>query len=399
MRRRILGAACLIGLAFAAAASAQGTDDTVLLRYRFQPGQEFHYHLTLNSDMTMSFAGITPPPGASMPGRMPMTISGTYELSQKVKSVTPDGTATVTVGVDKMDLNTSMMGMNITARLAPDGKLETLMNGRPMPVPSAANAPLSHRYFDVTIDPTGKTTGLNPEVMRAMSQVLGGQNAGPSLFPGLPGIGGLAFPEKPVKPGDTWETKTELTVPIPALGPPGAGAGGTAAAGTISVNYAMQNKLLRVENGQAVIESRVTISMPPGSRIKLPTAPGAPPGMQMSFQKMEQTGTATQRYQVEPGTLDGSDSDVRLAMTMAVNLPPGMRPGAAAAAPPAGGAARSRGAKPGAASYRPGTTAASPPAAPRSLQISLDGTMKMKMERIDAVSPPLTAPAAPPTGP
>src|SRR5215208_3684260 len=75
MKRQILGAAGLLWLALATAAAAQGPDEAVMLRYRFQPGQEFRYRLTLTGDMAMAMAGMALPPGANVPSRIPMTMT------------------------------------------------------------------------------------------------------------------------------------------------------------------------------------------------------------------------------------------------------------------------------------------------------------------------------------
>ena len=51
MKRRTFGAACLIGIVLTATARVQGADEGVLLRYHFQPGQEYRYRITMSGDM------------------------------------------------------------------------------------------------------------------------------------------------------------------------------------------------------------------------------------------------------------------------------------------------------------------------------------------------------------
>src|SRR5947209_1348867 len=117
MKRRTLGAAGLIGIALAATVRARGADEGVLLRYRFQPGQEYRYRMTVNGDLPITPGAGAPPGGVLFPGPIPSTMKGTYEWVQRVKSVSPEGVATVSLSLDKMDLTTSVLGMSIVARL------------------------------------------------------------------------------------------------------------------------------------------------------------------------------------------------------------------------------------------------------------------------------------------
>src|SRR5207245_10444136 len=75
MKRRTFGAACLIGIALAGGVRAQETGEAVLLRYHFQPGQEFRYRLTITGDMGMAFSCLTTPPCATKPVRLVSTMT------------------------------------------------------------------------------------------------------------------------------------------------------------------------------------------------------------------------------------------------------------------------------------------------------------------------------------
>jgi hypothetical protein len=389
MTRRTLGVAALLWLGLAAAALAQ--DEPVQLRYRFQPGQEFRYRLTINGDLAMTMAGIKPPPGANIPPRIPMALSGTYEWVQKVKSVAADGSATVSISLDKMEMTTGVMGMNIAMRLAPGGKLETLMNGQPMAMPpGAAPASLPSPLYEATISPAGKITGVSTESLRAMSQLYGGQNVAGMFNGGMPGTG-LLLPEQPVKPGDTWNTKWDMTIPIPTPGPGGPAAGG-GVAGTIPVSINARNRLAKVENGQATIETQVTTAVPAGMKLNLPQTTGAPPGMSLRFEKMDQSMSGAYRFGIEQGAIEGGDLDAKMDIGMAMGFPPGA-PGMAPPAPAAGRTAparatkspRSRSVKPSArarASTPPAQHGSMPATAPAGLKIGIGGTMKLKIDRV-----------------
>jgi hypothetical protein len=397
MRRRTLGAAGLLWLALAAAARAQGPDDAVQLRYRFQPGQEFRYRMTMTGNMETSMGGLNLPGGAGAPRKIPMTMTFNWLMVQKVKSVTPEGVATITVGFDQMESGMAFMGMNITSRMAPDGKVETLMNGQPAQGAPAQTLP--NPLAEMTIDSTGKVAGISPESLQKMSQLMGGQNLS-SMFGGsMPGVGGLILPAKPVKPGESWESKMTLRMPIPMPGP----AGGAAGAGPVlTANYAIVNKLLRVEDGHAIVETRITATSPPGAKVPLNSMPGGPTGMSMAIEKMEQTLTGTQRFQIEEGALAGNDFDAKMDMRMAMGLPPGVGapPGGAPAPKPA---ARERAARTPAKPAKrrspapPAPSARSaPPAAPMSLKIGMGGTMKIQVERLAAADAPAPPPAPAP---
>lgn len=386
MKRRALGTACLIGVAFAAAAMAQAADDAVLLRYQFKPGEEFRYRMTMSGDMGTTIGGMTPPAGAALPGKIPSTVSGTYELVEKVTSVSPEGVAAVSVAMDKMDTTTSVIGMNVVVRLGAGGKVETLMNGQPMPLPNMPNTTLPNPLYEIKIDPSGKVTPTTPSPSSAMSRLFGGQNISAMFNSDLPGIGMLMLPEKPVKPGDTWDTQREVHVPLAMPGMAGGGPGGAAPGTPFTLKTSIHNKLARIEDGHAVIETQVTATAPPGARVPLPGGGAAPSGASMTIQKMDQSMTGTQRFNVEQGFIEGGDNEMKIAIVMAMGLPAGL-PGAGPGVKLGANTKAAPGKKPAAA-----TVADAPAGAPRSLMISVDGTIKMKIARL--VTPP-AAGAAP----
>ena len=392
MRRRTLGVAGLIWLALAGAAAAEGTDDAVLLRYHFQPGQEYRYRMTMNGEMPMTMGGITPPPGANMPGKIPVTMNWTMEMVQKVKSVTPDGAATISFGMDKMEMTTGMMGMSIVARLGAGGKMETLMNGQPMTLPNMPATTFPNPFYEATVDPMGKISGVNPDSAKALSQLFRGQNIS-TLFNGMPGMGGLFLPEKPIKPGDTWDSTYSIQMPVQMPGPGGGAVGGAGTGATLPLSFAVHNKLARVENGYAIIETQMSANSSPGTKMTLPSAPGMPPGMSMSMEKMSQSLTGTLRFQMEQGSMESGDYDAHMMMQMAMGLPPGM----AAAAPgaPAGAAAKKSATRAGTGAAKPHPAPGGAAAAPAGLKIGVDGTLKLKVERLAAADAPPAPPAAP----
>jgi hypothetical protein len=213
-----------------------------------------------------------------------------------------------------------------------------------------------------------------------MSQLFGGQNIASLFNGGMPGMGMVVLPADRIRPGETWDTKTQMQVPAPTPGPPGAGAAGPGTGGTIPVSYMVRNKLLRVENGRAVIESRVTTSLPAGSKLSISAGAGALPGMSMALEKLEQSMTGTQRLHLEQGLIEGGDFDIKTAMTMDMGLPPGLPGLGPEPAPLAPGAA----APPDGADRAP---APGPAAPPSGLKIGADGAIKVKLDRVTGAAP------------
>ena len=388
MKRRTPGAACLIGIVLTATARVQGADEGVLLRYHFQPGQEYRYRITMSGDMATSIGGIAAPGGAALPGKIPSTMNGTYELVQKVKSVLPEGVATVSVAMDKMELTTAVMGINLVARLGAGGKLETLMNGQPAPFPNMPNTALPNPLYEIKIDPAGKVTRAAPDASNAMSGLFGGQNMSAMFNSDMPGMGMVLLPEKPVKPGDTWDTQRDVQVPIAMAMPglTGGGPGGPPAGLSLSLRTSIHNKLLRVENGRAVIETQATASTPPGAKTPSGGGAAAPSGPGLTFEKMDQSMSGRERLNIEQGVIEDADNEIKLAMVMSMGLPAGL-PGVGPGVKPGSNTETAPAKKP-----VPATVAAAPAAGPTSLKIGVDGTIKMKIERVHT---PAAAPAGP----
>ncbi len=387
MRRYRIAGACLACVAIAAAAVGEGTGGGVLLRYHFRPGQEFRYRMTVSGDLPITPGGAAATAGSILlPAQIPTTMNGTYEWVQQVKSVSPEGVATVSLSVNKMDLTTSVMGMNIVARLGAGRKMETLMNGQPLPFAAGPDAPVPNPLAEVQIDATGKIAGAGGESARSMSRLFGGQNI-TSIFSGsMPGMGMVTFPDKPVKPGDTWDTTTEIQVSVSPPGPGGVGGVGSPPGALVSQTATVHNKLLRVETGRAVIETRVTATAPPGGKTSLSGGTPAPGGMSMSIDKMEQSATGTERFNVGQGVIEGGDFDLKIASLVSLGMPhPEPGPGAQETQPPAPDKAPDAAGQPGAA--------APPAGAPTSMRIGVDGTLKVKIERVTA-APAAAAPAA-----
>src|SRR3712207_3866604 len=67
----------------------------VKLAYKFRPGAVYRYRLTANGTMNIDLSKMGLPPGAGAPGAMPVDMTMQLNLTQRVKSVAADGSATV----------------------------------------------------------------------------------------------------------------------------------------------------------------------------------------------------------------------------------------------------------------------------------------------------------------
>ena len=98
--------------------------------------------------------------------------------------------------------------------------------------------------------------------------------------------------------------------------------------------------------------------------------------------KMDQSMTGTQRFNVEQGVIEGGDFAMTMAMNMLLGLPAGrggaQAPGAKPAPKPGSAPAPAAGAKPGAPDKPPAG------AAPAPMHMNMDGTAKIKIDRVTA---------------
>jgi hypothetical protein len=97
----------------------------------------------------------------------------------------------------------------------------------------------------------------------------------------------------------------------------------------------------------------------------------------MTFEKMDQSMSGTERFNIEQGVIESGDNDMKIAMVIAMGLPGGL-PGAAPGLIPGSDTETEPAKKPGTAI----AVAAQAPG-PGSLKIGVDGTIKMKIERVN----------------
>ena len=101
---------------------------------------------------------------------------------------------------------------------------------------------------------------------------------------------------------------------------------------------------------------------------------------------MDQSMSGRERLNIEQGVIEDADNEIKLAMVMSMGLPAGL-PGVGPGVKPGSNTETAPAKKP-----VPATVAAAPAAGPTSLKIGVDGTIKMKIERVHT---PAAAPAGP----
>ena len=143
----------------------------VTLRYQFKPGQVRKYKTMMTGAGEMS--GVTGEP-------VRMVIEGSSVTKQEVLEVAEDGTATVEMQVIEGEMKMNMGGMEQT-----------------MPFPTAKTT--------LKMTPRGKATVEKAE----------GLPAGPGMqFDFSDVMGGIEFPEKDLKEGESWSGQTKMTLPM-----------------------------------------------------------------------------------------------------------------------------------------------------------------------------------------
>jgi len=263
------------------------------------------------------------------------------EMSQRIKDVAADGTASITQQLQTMNMTNKVMGQQMVAKFE-GGKFSMLMNGQPMQLPPGQGMNPGEqmgRAIDMKISRRGQVLGLEGAAREALQKVFQGAQVSHAFGSGTLGAGMLVLPEAPIRVGQNWEDKQLLRVPVPA-GP--GGPGGT----PIEVSYRVQNTLSKLEPGAggagrlAVIATRAEATMPetklsaPGEANKAGAGGGAQPGFAMTIRDFKQTVDGTVRFDSDAGVVQGGDYKVGLAMKMEMPFgAPGAAAGAAAATP------------------------------------------------------------------
>lgn len=213
-------AACLL-LCFTVIAAPSVRAQDATLRYRWTQGEEFRYRYTQQSTMTMSGTGLAPG------GESAVDSTLTQRLRTIVDDVAADGTVTLRQVIDavRIDINApfgrSVFDSAATGSIAADDRLSQSITG--------AYSAMIGQAITLVIAPSGtvqKVEGMSAILERMLKAQPGtmpadalerlknsfSDDAARYMFE----RGFASFPERPLKPGDTWDD--QLTVNLPMFG-------------------------------------------------------------------------------------------------------------------------------------------------------------------------------------
>jgi hypothetical protein len=328
-RSRIAALGALVALAAGTSLVRAQEDAGVKLEYKWKAGQVFRYRVTAGGTINTKMEGLPAPAGAPPPpGSIPMELQMTIEMSQRVKEVAPDGSATLTQQLETMNMTNKVMGQQMLSKFE-NGKFTMTMNGQPMQMPPGARGDsmnLAGKPVDIKLTRRGQVLAVEGAGREALARMFQGTNLGQVFGAGTPGAGMTILPEAPVKVGQNWNDKQMVTLPIPIPGPPGA------APTALQINYTVQNTLTGLEGAGAervaVIATKADVTMPE-TKLNVPADPQKPGAatLPMGFRDFSQKVEGTVRFDPEAGFVRSGDYNVNLGMKMDLPFPP---PGGAA---------------------------------------------------------------------
>lgn len=304
-----IAVAALIALAFAGASpnavSTAAFRQEVKLAYKWNPGETIRYRMLQQTSSTIS--GL---PGGSPDVTVEQVIDQVFRST--VESVAPDGTTVLRQVIESMRMNVD----------SPMGKL-AFDSAKPASSSNPAEAAMTNVFaaligesFLVTLSPTGvvqKVDGVS-RVMDNIFKKMPPEAAGP-LFEGMKaGLNDEAiknmfaqsfaqFPERPIKPGETWENK--LTIPNPVLG-----------AITTTSNSTLTG--LEETGGTQIAKIALKLKI---ERDATAAPVAGPMGMKTDLQPS--TGDADVLFDVTKGRLQRGTSRITMPMTMSGVAPDG----------------------------------------------------------------------------
>jgi hypothetical protein len=274
----------------------------VKLAYTWSPGVPLRYRLTQTTVTTMS----------GMPGMGDMTLEQTMTqvLRSVAEKVASDGTATLQQVIEsvKMDMSTPMGKMSFDS--ANPGETQdptggvmkdifSAMINEPFVVVMAATGRIqSVEGLSRVVEKIVKTLPQNPGSAAALGALKG--SLGDDAMRGMIGHGFVAFPDKPVKAGETWTGQLKNT--NPAMG---------------AMTTDISSTLKTIEgSGDAQI---ATIALK--YVMKQESAATNPMGMTMKV--ADSSGQGEMSFDVGKGRVQRSSVRMQIPMTVSGNAPDG----------------------------------------------------------------------------
>lgn len=301
-------------------APAQPGGGPVTLAFKYRPGATSRYRVKASEGAMVKFKGV-PGGGPRIP---PLVADLNLEITQKVESVTPAGTANLRVMVNELKATTvSMDGQEVGIR-STGGKVTATVAGQPATVIPGGLEEIKVATRD-GISMQATPQGTIRRVKTPLGSMIGGL-PGADLTAAFGGFGfsGLtlaALPDHPVSVDDTWEEKRV------APGPEG----------DVTIQFQSTLKALSGAPGHRVATIETT-----GTAAWEAPAPPAPMPMPVLFQRqpavnldlkltrLEQDFEGKSHFEVDQGSMKdgGADVDIRITIGLKGTLPgrPGSDP-------------------------------------------------------------------------
>lgn len=241
-------AAVAQGVPEATPSPASSEDQGILLAYKFRVGQQQKFRGTVQIACTLSIEG-NPSVGGRRLEPFPYESRQMIVYTEKVTGL-KDGAGTISLSPFAADTSTEMLGSRTVARLV-NGKMVVTNNGKPVR--------------------TGSTDGVSRPAPTSLLRSAQGNtkvsgnpaspaNADNPLFGGLSLGATVQFPDRPVKVGETWETRRRFAGQ-------GLGSGLRSTAGTVEKELTHTLKEIQRKGSRqiAVIETTAnSTETPPG---------------------------------------------------------------------------------------------------------------------------------------
>lgn len=276
------GLFCIGALSGCKGGSTTGSGEAVTLKFNFQPGTKYQYIMDSKQIIKQS------PMGTEMTVNQDMTMQSTYEVNGD-----DNGNKKLTVFYDRVMMKTAAAGMNLEYDSQDSTKQDPMLKS----LGGMINKP-----FSMTVTPSGEITkveGLSeilngmvdpsdPNAATIRQQLEGAFND--SAVRNMMQQSIYIYPDKPVKPGDTWTRKFSMNM------------------GPFSMNMDNNFKLVSADGTTAHVEldSKIT-----GNAVNNPQAQGM---------KIEMNGTQKGTMDLEIATGMITDSKMKQDIKGKINV-------------------------------------------------------------------------------
>jgi len=297
----------------ALAMSAAWAQESVLLRYKFVPGETRTYSMVARGggDVVIHMTGA--PTGDQKAGdqkmKMAVAVQGTIDMA--TKAVDSEGNGTVVVKIGPMDMVVDVSGMRI--RMSMDlAKGIMTMGGKSQAIPFPPEIkPLLTDGISMKMSPLGQT--LEVGGLEKLAGMLAQVGMGSINLDDMVRQAGPELSAEAVGEGSTWQCKTE--VKLPSL---------TKEASAIPISMSVDYKVASLHAPAGSSVARILMSgktsFPLGSPMDIDIPGGGKTSMTISG--MDQSVNGEILFDYERGCMVGTTVTAAMDMSMAVAVTP-----------------------------------------------------------------------------